>query len=343
MLEPGVAVVERDAAVERLMDLNFRSSEAEAARLRVNLQPAAVPLHDVVVADDAFVGEAADAFEIAGGRAPGLFGLAGSASEAAVVVGDEAGQDAIGRVDVASSRQTEFAGEAVLEHAPEAFDAAFGLRALGGDEGDAELFKSATELSGVALAGELFVERPVIVVAGEDAAAIAVEGDGNAEAAQEVLEQAEIALGGFRGEELSGEHFAGGIVLHAQGGEQRAAAFEPVVRGAVELHELAFASGAQTALTMSGRTALAWRADAAGAEQSAQGFSAEREAFVFDELVVKMMIVEARIARASQSEDAVACGFRGASVAGAAAADVRQRRCAALPVAGFEAFDMPRR
>ena len=35
MLEPGVAVVERDAAVERLMDLNFRSSEAEAARLRV--------------------------------------------------------------------------------------------------------------------------------------------------------------------------------------------------------------------------------------------------------------------------------------------------------------------
>ena len=66
MLEPGVAVVERDAAVERLMDLNFRSSEAEAARLRVNLQPAAVPLHDVVVADDAFVGEAADAFEIAG-------------------------------------------------------------------------------------------------------------------------------------------------------------------------------------------------------------------------------------------------------------------------------------
>ena len=112
--------------------------------------------------------------------------MAGSASEAAVVVGDEAGQDAIGRVDVASSRQTEFAGEAVLEHAPEAFDAAFGLRALGGDEGDAELFKSAAELSGVALAGELFVERPVIVVAGEDAAAIAVEGDGDAEAAQEV-------------------------------------------------------------------------------------------------------------------------------------------------------------
>ncbi len=192
-----------------------------------------------------------------------------------------------------------------------------------------QLFESAAELSGVALAGKLFVERPVIVVAGEDAAAIAVEGDGDTEAAQEALEQAEIALGGFGGEELGGEDFAGGVVLHAQSGEQRAAAFEPVVWGAVELHELAFASRGQTALAMSGRTALAWRADAVGTEQAAQGFAAEREALVFDELVMKMMIVEAGVAGARQSEDAVARGFGGASVAGAAAADVRQRRCAA--------------
>jgi hypothetical protein len=53
----------------------------------------------------------------------------------------------------------------------------------------------ATELSGLALAGELFIERPVIVVA-EGAAAIAVECDGHAVAAQEAFEQAEIALGG---------------------------------------------------------------------------------------------------------------------------------------------------
>ena len=54
--------------------------------------------------------------------------------------------------------QAKFAGEAILQHAPEALDAAFGLRTLRGDEGDAELLQSATELSGLALAGELFVE-----------------------------------------------------------------------------------------------------------------------------------------------------------------------------------------
>ena len=78
-----------------------------------------------------------------------------------------------------------------------------------------------------------------MVVASEDAAAIAVEGDGNAVAAQQALQQAEIALGSFRGEELGGEDFAGGVVLHAQSGEQWAATFEPVVRGAVELDEFA--------------------------------------------------------------------------------------------------------
>ena len=176
--------------------------------------------------------------------------------------------------------------------------------ALCGDEGDAELLQSAAELSGLALAGELFVDGPVIVVASEDAAAIAVEGDGNAVAAQQALEQAEIALGGFRGEELGGKDFAGSVVLHAQSGEQRAAAFEPVVGGAVELDQFAFAGRAQTALAMSGRPALAWRADAVGAEQAAQGFAAQREAFLFDELLVEMMVVEAGVACAGQGEDA---------------------------------------
>ena len=124
---------------------------------------------------------------------------------------------------------------------------------LCGDEGDAELLQSATELSGLALAGELFVDGPVLVVASEDAAAIAVEGDGDAVAAQQALQQAEIALGSFRGEELGGQDFAGGVVLHAQSGEQGAATFEPVVRGAVELDEFAFTGRAQTALAMSGR------------------------------------------------------------------------------------------
>jgi len=78
---------------------------------------------------------------------------------------------------------------------------------------------------------------------------------------------------------------------------------------AVELNELAFSGRSQAALTMSGRPTFARRADAAGAEQTTQGFSAEREALCFNELFVEMMIVETGVARACQSEDAV--GLRG--------------------------------
>jgi hypothetical protein len=50
MIEPGIAIVERDTAIESLMDLDFGSGETEAAGLGMNLQPAAVPLHNVIVA-----------------------------------------------------------------------------------------------------------------------------------------------------------------------------------------------------------------------------------------------------------------------------------------------------
>ena len=159
-----------------------------------------------------------------------------------------------------------------MQHAPETFDAAFGLGRLRGDKSDAQLSQGAAELGGLALAGEFFLDGPVIVVANEDAAAIAVEGGGHAEAAEQALEQAKVAFGGFRGEELSGEDFAGSVVLHAQSGETRAAAFEPVVRRTVELHQFAFASDAQTALAMSGRATFDGESRVPGCAASGGGF-----------------------------------------------------------------------
>ena len=81
---------------------------------------------------------------------------------------------------------------------------------------DAELSEGAAELGGLTLAGELFFEGPVGIVADEDSAAIAVESQGDAAAAEQAVEQVEIAGGGFGGEELSGK--------------KGAAAFEPIVR-----------------------------------------------------------------------------------------------------------------
>ena len=53
VLQAGVAVVKRDAAVERLIDMDFGSGEAEALALLGDLEALTVPLHDVVVADHA--------------------------------------------------------------------------------------------------------------------------------------------------------------------------------------------------------------------------------------------------------------------------------------------------
>ena len=343
VFEAGIAVVERDPSVESLVNLDFGTGKAEAPGLRGDLQAAPVPLHDVVVADDTFVGKTANAVEVFGSQAPSFGGVARRTSEAAVVVSDEAAQDAVGGAEIAGPSQAEFTGEAILEHAPEALDAALGLRALRGDEGDAELLESAAELSGLAFSSKLFFDRPVIVVADKDAAAIAVEGQGDAAAAEQAVEQVEIAFAGFGGEELGGENFAGGVILHAQSGEERAAACEPVMRGAIELDEFAFAGGAQTALAMSGRAALSGRGDAFATQQTAQGLAAEGEAFLLDELLREVMIVEAGVAGAGQSEDASAHAVGQAAVTGAAAAGVSQSRCAALPITGFEAFDVPRR
>src|SRR5713226_7424935 len=281
MFQAGVAIVERDAPVESLIDLHFGTGEAEAARLLGDLEAAALPLHDVVVADDALMHEAADAVETFRSRTPSGCVFARLPGEAAVVVGDEFAQHSVGGVDVGCLGKTQFAGEAILQHAPETLDTAFGLRAVGGDEGDAQLLQCAAELRRLAFSSELFFHRPAVVIADEDAAVIPVKSQRHTVAAQQLAKQAEIAESGFRREELRGQDFTSGVVLHAQSGEPRAAAFEPVMRAAVELHKFSQPRGTQAALAMSGSSAFARRAQAVLAQQTAQGFAAEREALAF--------------------------------------------------------------
>ena len=320
--------------------MDFGPGKAEALPLLGDLEASALPLHDVVVADYALMDEATDAVEIFRCRPPGGLHIARPASEAAVVVGDKVAQDGIGRVQIRGRGQAKFAGEAVLEHAPEAFDAAFGLRTAGGDEGDAELFQGAAELGRLAFAGELFFDGPEVVVAHEDAAVIAVESQRCAMAAQELAEQGEIAGGAFGGKELSGQDFSRGVVLQAEGGQARAAAFQPVVGRAVELHQFPFAGGAQTALTMRGSTAFSGRSETGLAQKSAQGFATEREALDLAKLFAEMVIVEAGISGAGQSDHGLADPTGQAAGAGSPAVGVRQSRLPLLPQTLFETFDV---
>jgi len=92
VFQAGIAVVERDPAIEGLIKLDFCSREAEAPILRGNLEAVPLPLYDVVVADDAFVEERADTLKFFGSRAPSFGGLAWNACGAAVVIGDELAQ-----------------------------------------------------------------------------------------------------------------------------------------------------------------------------------------------------------------------------------------------------------
>jgi len=340
VLQAGVAVKQRDASVKGLIDLNFGASKAEALSLLGDLEALAFPLDDVVVADHALVDEAADAVQIFRGRTPGGLHFAGSAGEAAVEVGDEYAQHGVGGIEIASLSEAEFAAQTILEHAPKAFDAAFGLGTASGDEGDAELLESAAELGGLTSSGKLFFHRPEVVVAYEDAAVIAIEGEWDTAVTQQLAEQREIAGGGFGGKELSGEDFSGGIVLQAEGGETRAATFEPIVGRAIELHQFTFAGGSQTALTMGGSAAFTRRADAGLAQESAEGFAAEREALDLAKFFAEVMIVEASIGGAGQANDGLAHPGRQAAGAGSSAIGVRQSRLSLLPQTFRETFDL---
>ena len=340
MLQSGIAVVERDATIESLVEMNFGAGEAEAAGLLGDLKALALPLHDVVVADHALMDEATDAVQIFRGGTPGGEEVAGRTGEATVVVGNKTGQDGIGRVQIGGASQAEFAGETVLEHPPEAFDAAFGLWGLGGDEGNAELFKGTAELGGLALAGELFSEGPGIVVADKDAAAIAVESQRHTVTLQELAEQREISESGFGREELGGQDFTGGIVLHAQSGEAGAAALEPVMGRAVQLHQFSELSGAQTTLAMSGSAAFSGRTETGRSQEATQGLAAEGEALALAQFLAQVMVVEAGIGGAGQTNDGLAHPPGQATGAGTTAVGVCQSRLSLLPQAFLQTPDL---
>ena len=136
MLQTSIAVVEREAPVEGLVDLYFGPGEAETTRLLRDLEATTLPLHDIVIADDTFMHEAADPFETFWNRTPGCLLFARLSGETAIVIRDELAQYGVGRVDVVGLDEPQFACETILEHPPETLDAAFGLRAVSRNEGN---------------------------------------------------------------------------------------------------------------------------------------------------------------------------------------------------------------
>ena len=84
----------------------------------------------VVVGHRAQVLETADALQLGRcwSRSPGPGGIERGHREAAVEVAQEGGQETLRGAAVAHLRQAQLGHQAILERAPQAFDAALGLR-----------------------------------------------------------------------------------------------------------------------------------------------------------------------------------------------------------------------
>src|SRR5260370_42237383 len=108
--------------------MHFGSGEAETACLLGYLEAAALPLHDIVVADDAFVHEAADAVEIFRSGAPCRLAIARRPGEAAGGGGDEFAPHGGGGVEVVGLGEPRFPGGALLQHHPQTLDWGLWLR-----------------------------------------------------------------------------------------------------------------------------------------------------------------------------------------------------------------------
>src|SRR2546426_546936 len=235
----GVVVDDAEVAVEAFMDLDVTAGIGAPTRAARNLHPARPKVHGVVAGHGAVIPTAQEVREIARHRPPGGGGVRGRPRKATSEVREELGQEGVAALERADAAEPQFAGEAILECAPEPFDASLRLRRVGPDEANAKGLQHAAEVRGVLVALELFGQRPVGIIAGEHVEAIAVELQRQAIGPAGALEHGDVAMQILMGTEPQGERCGGRIIDHPMQCRQGAAVLEPGERAGVELGQLA--------------------------------------------------------------------------------------------------------
>ena len=228
---------DKQASVEKLAHIEPAARPRPTTGPRGQLHDARAEGQRVVTGDEARIAAAQNPMQIAWSGAPDAGQRRGRGSEAAIVVDDEGGQEGVRGLQGVHTAQAQLADQAILQGAPEAFNAPFSLRRMGSDEGDAEVGKHAAEMRRRLRARELLVEGPVAVVADEDIEAIAIKRQGQAVGAAEVLEQGCIAVEILVRPEPQSHDLRAGIVDGAQERQGGPTVFEPSERTAVELDE----------------------------------------------------------------------------------------------------------
>ena len=129
--QPRAGTDDQEPAVDTLAEVDAAARGGAAERTGGDLDPAGPQADGVVGGDDAGVAAAELVREVPRPRAPGGMGVGGGMGEAAVVVGQELGEVGVGGRLGDEAAQAELDDEAILQGAPEAFDAPLGLRGTG--------------------------------------------------------------------------------------------------------------------------------------------------------------------------------------------------------------------
>jgi hypothetical protein len=118
------AVPDVDLTIETLADVDATARVGASGGTAGDEHGAQPELDGVVAADAPRIATAEDGGEVAGRAPPERAGRAGRVSKAAIEVGDEGGDESIGGLERADPAQSQLTREAVLQRAPESFDAA---------------------------------------------------------------------------------------------------------------------------------------------------------------------------------------------------------------------------
>jgi hypothetical protein len=177
--EECVRIEDDEAAIEELAHFHATAGIGAGAGPGRDLEPTGPQPPGGVASDDPRIAAAQNAIEIARRWAPRGRGLRRGAREALNEGGQKLGQKRVGLLEGVDRAQAQFADEAILQSAPEPFDAALRLRRLRRDEPDAEILEHPPEVGGILLAAQLLGECPILIIAPEEAEAITVERHGD--------------------------------------------------------------------------------------------------------------------------------------------------------------------
>ncbi len=204
-----------------------------------------------------------------------------------------------------------------------------------------EGLEHAAEVRRVLVALELFGERPVGIVAGEDVEAVAVELHGEAIPAAGAVEDGDIAMQILVGAEPQGERRGGGVIDHAMQRRRRAAGLEPGEGAGVELGQLAqgWFAGAPAAM-LRGRPPARGRAPEGETDLPHRG-ATDDELMDLAQLLREMDVIEAGVGRGHEPGDLLASLRGQAPVAGAPPQGVEQARGTPLAEPLLQAPKLP--